>query len=64
MDMGFGDDQSRLAMWSAATCRRFPLFGAASSQALPTIQDKSGSAANESCDKSQHSTYLPTHRSP
>ena len=31
---------------------------AASCQAIPTVQDKSGSAANESCDKSQQSKCL------
>jgi hypothetical protein len=50
-----------LAMWSAATCRRFRLLrpGRFPICANPqsTRQDKSGCAANESCDKSQHSTF-------
>ncbi|HRX78275.1 MAG TPA: hypothetical protein P5307_04395, partial [Pirellulaceae bacterium] len=33
----------------------FQFCGVATCQALPTVQNKSGSAANNSCDMSQHS---------
>jgi len=40
----------------------FPFCGAATCQALPTVQDKSDSAANESCDKSPQPKCLTTRR--
>jgi hypothetical protein len=42
-------------IWTAATCRRFPLLWRSHFLRPAAPQGKSGSAANESCDKSQHS---------
>ena len=48
------------SFWSAATCRRFPILWRSRFPSVARSQAKSGSAANESCDKSQQSRCAET----
>gem|GEM_PF-3698617 len=53
-----------LRFWTAATCRRFLHFVPQHFPSRTDLPDQSGSAADESCDKSQHSKCLAANAYP